>query len=263
MDNTENQNVATNEQKWMEAFAKRHPDVDVNDREAYFGRLNDEVDRNDEKLARLQQYDTDNERISGILKEKPAFAEVLLEIFNKDNAGNEWRALARTLGPDFVKLMEDPENEELAQQIIDGQNDYAERIKKNDELVQQAQENLQPTMEAFVKVCDENDMTTEQRQQLFDLYSTIQDNAIVDKVDEDTWRLLAKAVTHDVDVQNASSEGEVRGRNAKIMAKMKKTPATASAQMMRGQRTAPEGGTAEGGFLANSANMKPWYEQGE
>lgn len=249
--------VAPNEKRYREAFSKRHPDIDPNDKEAYFGAINDDYANYDDLSGKVKSYEDDNEKLIGILKGYPAFSEMLIAA---QNGGNPWQVLARNGGQELLDLLKDPEDDELAKKVLDAFNEHAEAIKKANELDEEAAKNVGPTIDAFKKVCGDLDQDTQEK--IFGLYVKIQQGGLVDKVDEDTWQMLRHAVTHDDDVSEAEGSGEIKGRNARMQVEKNHRLRGAAPQSMRGQGggARPEG-TGRMGSLEDLINSKPWTER--
>lgn len=225
----DNQKVAANKQKWLDNFAKRHSDIDQSDEEAYYGAINDDYDDYDE---RIKGYEDDNKRVKEMLEANPAFAQMLVEAHN---GGNPWKVLAQIGGEPLLELMKNPEDEELAQNVLDGMNDYAEKVKEHSALEEEAAANIGPSIDAMLEVADENGMSDDQTNEMYKLWDTIQQGAIVNKVEKSTWELLAKAIMHDENVMAAETEGEMRGKNAKMQVEKNHIIKGASPSLLRGQ----------------------------
>ena len=139
------------------------------------------------------------------------FAQMLVEAHN---GGNPWKVLAKIGGEPLIELMKDPENDELANNVLDGMNEYAKSVSDRELLEKEQLENIGPSIEAMLEVADENGMSDEQTNEMDSLWDRIQEGAIKNKVDKDIWQMLAKAVMHDENVSAAETEGEMRGKNA-------------------------------------------------
>lgn len=227
--NIDNQKVAANKQKWLDNFSKRHSDIDQSDEEAYYGAINDDYDEYDE---RIKGYEDDNKRVKEMLEANPAFAQMLVEAHN---GGNPWKVLAQIGGEPLIELMKNPDDEELAQNVLDGMNDYAAKVKEHSALEKEAAANAGPSIDAMLEVADENGMSDEQTNEMYKLWDTIQQGAIVNKVEKSTWELLAKAIMHDENVMAAETEGEMRGKNAKMQVEKNHIIKGASPSLLRGQ----------------------------
>jgi len=243
---------------WQEGFSQRHADIDPNDEEAYYGAINQDYADWDSAAEQNKENSEANARVVEMLEENPAVAEIIYQMYNGQSP---WQAMARLFGPDIVELMKDPENEELAQQIIEGQNDYTERVKKSKDLQSQAEKNIGPSLDALAEVIQERGMDESQQAAVVKLYNDIQEGALVDRISKETWSMLADAVLHDTDVDIASSEGEMRGRNRRNTIERRRLAQGANPTTMRGQ-----GGTSGNTAQATEEvlpgiSSKPWYER--
>lgn len=244
-------------QRWQEGFSKRHADIDPNDEEAYYGAINDDYTAYDEAVAKNKENDESNERIIKMLDENPAIAEVIYAMYNGDNP---WKAMATVFGENITELMKDPENEELAKAIIEGQNEYAERVNRSKDLMRQAEENVGPSLDALADVVKERGLSDEQRAAVVALFNEIQEGAVVDKVSRETWEMLANAVAHDEDVEVAATEGEMRGRNERNAIERRRLTGGNNPMSMRGQGGNPTG-TRTNNAGPTLPDMRPWYER--
>lgn len=255
--NTDIQEVKSNKQKWLDNFSKRHADVDQSDEDAYFGAINDDYDDYD---SRIKSYEDDNKRVSEMLEANPAFAQMLVEAHN---GGNPWKVLAKIGGQPLLDLMENPDDEELAQTVLDGMNDYAEKVKESKSIEEEATANIGASIDAMLEVSDENGMSDEQTQAMYKLWDTIQQGAIVNKVDKETWEMLAKAVMHDENVSAAETEGEMRGKNAKMSVEKNHIIKGASPSLLRGQGGNSGGSRQQSTDLGEALGSSIWDRDNE
>lgn len=255
--NIENQEVVSAKKKWDDNFAKRHAGIDRNDEEAYYGAINADYDDFD---SRVKSYEEDNEKIAQMLKKNPAFAQMLVEAHN---GGNPWKVLAKIGGEPLIELMKDPENEELANNVLDGMNEYAKSVSDRELLEKEKLENIGPSIESMLEVADENAMTDEQTSEMYSLLDRIQEGAIKNKVDKDIWQMLAKAVLHDENVSAAETEGEMRGKNAKMQVEKNHIIKGASPSMLRGQGGGPRESGAERRTLSSELGNSIWDRDNE
>lgn len=255
--NIENQEVVSAKKKWDDNFAKRHADIDRSDEEAYYGAINADYDDFD---SRVKSYEEDNEKIVQMLKKNPAFAQMLVEAHN---GGNPWKVLAKIGGEPLIELMKDPENDELANNVLDGMNEYAKSVSDRELLEKEQLENIGPSIEAMLEVADENGMSDEQTNEMYSLWDRIQEGAIKNKVDKDIWQMLAKAVMHDENVSAAETEGEMRGKNAKMHVEKNHIIKGASPSMLRGQGGGPRESGAERRTLSSELGNSIWDRDNE
>lgn len=247
---TDFQKVMSNKEKWNDNFSKRHADIDPADEDAYFGAINADYDAYDEKI---KGYEDDNQRISAMLDENPAFAQMLVEAHS---GGNPWQALARVGGDSLMELMKNPEDNELAKAVVEGMNDYAEKVKRSKEIEEEAARNIGPSLDAMIAVIEEHGMTDEQAQAMFQLWDDIQQGALVNRAERPVWEMLAKAVMHDDNLMAAETEGEMRGKNAKMQIDKHHILKGTAPMALRGQGGGPREervGSSGGGFSLSTS----------
>ena len=101
-------------------------------------------------------------------------------------------------------------------------------------------------------------MSDEDKDKAFEAYANMLDDAIRNKVSKETWLMFIKGINHDKDVAEAADEGEVRGRNTKIVEKLKK-PTTATPPMITGQGA--EAPKRKFGGVLDNLSSSDWYEK--
>jgi len=245
--------------KFRGGFSKRHPDIDMEDEEAYYGAVSKDYEDYDAAVKRNKDNDEANAHIVEMLEQNPAVAEVVYAMYN---GSNPWKAMAAVFGEHITEIMKDPDNDDLAKAIIEGQNEYNERIKRSDDLQAQAEKNTKPSLDALAKVIEERGLGEKEQEAIVKLYSDIQEGAIVNKISYQTWNMLADAVTHDSDVAGASVEGEMRGKNARNTVERKRIAQGGNPISMRGQGGGPRSQQpSAAGLIGELAGQKPWYER--
>ena len=99
-------------------------------------------------------------------------------------------------------------------------------------------------------------VSDEDKDKAFEAYANMLDDAIRNKVSKETWLMFIKGINHDKDVAEAADEGEVRGRNTKIVEKLKK-PTTATPPMITGQGA--EAPKRKFGGVLDNLSTSDWY----
>ena len=233
MENTDNKAVVSNKQKFRDDFASRYPDIDMNDEEAYFGALNEQNEQNAQSAARLKEYEESERKLGEAFDADERNAGLFLELTKKD---------------EFRKRLAEK---------------HAADMKKSAEakaLNAQAEKNIGASLQAFDKVSDEMSLTDEQRADLFEKMTTLTKDLIVDKVSEDVWRMMAKGLVYDADVEQADMEGEVRGKNSRISEKLRKEQSSALNAGGGGGNASPAGG---GRRRVSRDFGQDWFEKGQ
>lgn len=258
MENTDNKAVVSNKQKFRDDFASRYPDIDMNDEEAYFGALNEQNEQNAQSAARLKEYEESERKLGEAFDADERNAGLFLELTKKD--GKPLEFLIDNYGDEFAALLNDPDNDEFRKRLAEK---HAADMKKSAEakaLNAQAEKNIGASLQAFDKVSDEMSLTDEQRADLFEKMTTLTKDLIVDKVSEDVWRMMAKGLVYDADVEQADMEGEVRGKNSRISEKLRKEQSSALNAGGGGGNASPAGG---GRRRVSRDFGQDWFEKGQ
>jgi hypothetical protein len=128
-------------------------------------------------------------------------------------------------GEDFKKALDDPE---IAKQVADA---YAEKQKKEAADKQAGEkfvENLNASFDKFDELADQHGWDDEKKKEILDFVQSVGEEINSGDITEKTYMLAAKAIGYDKmldekdnERREAEAEAEVRGRNAKIQAKLK------------------------------------------
>lgn len=191
-------------QRLAKYFADQHPDLsadDVADRLA--------CQWADELEGRLAQFNDVEGRVSRLLDKQPLVAALLEALLNEEELPLRV-AVRRTLG-----------NEGLQPQP--GDDDYEAFIAQKAEADnQQAQleANLKQSLDVLRQYADEHQMEEQALQALVDAINADFDNLLERRVTAEMLQGYLKRLNYDLDVENARREGELKGRNENISARM-------------------------------------------
>lgn len=210
--------IKSSREAFVARIKDRHPELDDSDEEGFYAAVNADYDDDSEGLEDLKRYRDDESRLREIFEKDPRMANIFLGMARGDNV---LEYLVEKFGQDFLDLLNDPQNEELRENIAKKQREWVERQAQAKELEAQTAANIDKSLDAFDAVADELGADQNAKEEAFKKYVEFQQRAIVDDVDEDMWRLFFKGVTHDADVEQAGMEGEVRGRNSKIRERLR------------------------------------------
>lgn len=192
-----------NRTAFSKRFAKRHQDVDFEDKEARYGAMNDDADM-------LSRYEESGKALSGIMDNNKWFAAVLMKM-QKNPDMNPVEAMA-DFGVDIQAALQDPEEAKKVSEIIaKHQEAVAEQEKHADELMK----NLQKSRKVADEVFGEN--AGEMWEKFFDIIGDAE-NGIISK---DTWQLFMNGNNYDSDIASARDEAAMQARNEKIQNKVR------------------------------------------
>lgn len=196
-------------QVWVERLREAYPDreTDYDDDEAFYSTL-DEYARGRDR--QIENYKASNRELADLFLCNPeagAFLSALME------GSDVMTAIGECFGDYFETALKDPAARENYRR---GMESRRRKEKELEEIQQRQRANAERNVgevEAFIasKGLDE-----EGRRQFEDFISTLIDRVFLFDLDTDTLERLWRAMNYDRDVEEARSEGETMGRNAKI-----------------------------------------------
>jgi hypothetical protein len=222
---TEESPVKSGKDTFRERFGQRFPDVNADDEEAYYGKMNEEFDR-------MEANDKAQRELGEVLSRDPRSAGFLMVL---KNGGNPMEYLIEQYGDDFRDALND---EVKAKEFADAFAKNVESRAKAEELKAQANANLDAMVEALDAAQADGSFSDDDAMKAFEyLYADggLLDRILVNDIKKDDWTMLMKAAKYDdmlkeneAKVAEAREEGEVAGRNANIdIQKKKQTQAKA------------------------------------
>lgn len=196
-----------NRDKFNARMKAKYPDREFADDEELFG-----------------QIDSDYETADGNTKTIDALNEMLADdprsatfIANWREKGDPLLALIEEYGEDLVAgMLEEGKKEEIAK----ANQRYLDRIannKKLDDVIAANMDESQAIVDA--KKAEVGEETVNKA---MDLIKDIYINCLTGKVTTEMLDMAIQSVNHDQDVERAAAEGEVKGRNEQIGAKVRK-----------------------------------------
>ncbi len=211
----------------IERLKKKYPDREYPDDEALFSQINDDY----------EDYDGYKDRESK-----------LVDMFNKDSRSAQfitdmargedpWINVIKRLGIDGITdLLNDPSKQDV---YAEANKQYVETLAREKELEEEYKTNLQSSLELLEKIQQERGLTDDQIDAAYDLINQIANDAVLGKLSEQTVDMALKAINHDSDVQNATSEGLIAGKNTKIEEKLRKPNKGDGTPNLQGSNNAP------------------------
>ncbi|MDD3037152.1 hypothetical protein [Bacteroides sp.] len=214
MESIEKQDVKSKKDLFIERMKAKRPDLNYEDEDALYGSINDDYDSYD---GELKGYKKNEEKLLRAFNKDPRVASMFLAMTNGENP---LLYLIDNFGQDEIRTaLDDPD---MKEKIVEKQNAYLERQSKNSKLEEEAKRNILISMDALEEARNELGGSDEDADKAFEMFAQIQEDAIVDKVTKETWMMLLKGLNHDMDIENAAYEAEIKGRNARIDKEKKK-----------------------------------------
>ncbi len=225
MEDIDKEPIKSKKDLFLEKFRSKYPDLNTDDEDSFYGRINDDYDENEKRIGESSKNE---EALSNLFSSDPRAAHFLMSWKNGENPVVQ---LIRMFGDDFQEALTDPDMQE---KFAAAHNEYLDRQLNNKKIQAEAEANLPITLKNLDDAQAEGGFDEKQADDAFKLIFDIIDNGNKDLVTKDTWIMAFKALNHDLDVESAAREGEIKGKNAKIDKEKKKTTVPADLPPMIG-----------------------------
>jgi len=241
--------VKSRRDMFMEGFASRHPDINMDDEEAYYGALDDEYNTREEELKRHRD---DSEKLNRMFMENPNAAYFMNDLL--DGREQMGVALMRQFGETFKNAVDDPTDDNV-KAFADALDEHAARIKENDKLQEEFEKNADESETAIENWAAAHNATPGQIDAVRDFINTQFANLIVGKISPELLDFAYKGLHYDTDVAAAEESGAAQGRNERIQEKMRKGKGDGVPNIQGGAKSK---GTMRDTFLASAGQEDPW-----
>lgn len=224
------ENVKSKRELLNERMKGKYPDMDFSDDEVLAGRINDDYD---DYESQLNGYRDNEKKITDLFNADPRSASFMIGWSEGADPAVE---LVRQFGTDIKEAIDDPERQEA---IAAANKEYLERVAKEKELEETYQANLAESLKNIDELQAKHGLTDEQVDEAMALVLQIANDAVVGKFTPETIEMAMKAINHDVDVDEAALEGEIRGKNTKIEETLKRNEAGDGVAALAGKNNIP------------------------
>ena len=209
----------------LERLRKKYPEDNFEEDEAIFGRINDDYDQYDQELSGMREREG---ALSDIFTSDPRAARLMMDWRKGDDPAV---ALVRLYGQDIEDAIHDPDKQEA---IAEANREYMSRVAQEKEYEEQYTSNLAESLQNLEAAQAEYGLSDEQVDNTMRWLIGIAKDAMMGRFAPETIAMAIKAQNYDTDIEQARTEGEVRGKNAKIRETLRKRT--------QGDGTAPLGG---------------------
>ena len=209
----ENNPVRSRRDQHLERLRTKYPEKKFEDDEEIFGQISDDYDAFEAENGAMKERE---KSLSNMFRENPQAAFILNDMREgKDPV----TSLVRRLGIQVKDVMDDPA---MQDKIEAANKEYLDRVAKSKQLDEEYDSNLQTTLnKTLPEYMQQYGLSEEDIDAICAAWIQIVNDGIMGKLTPETITLIANALNHDTDVANAQEEGEVAGRNAKIVEKMR------------------------------------------
>lgn len=204
MGDTDNQSYRS---RLVERYATRYPDEDFTKDEVLGAKIADELDEFD---RRVKDYDDKNARMAALFTSDPRSAAFL----------NAWAAggdplvfLMETFGDDFRNALE---SEEGRKAFIDSHNKWLERQAEDRKAREEQEKNFRKSLDDLETFRVSHNLSEQDAVDVFMKVHQIGANVIDGIYAPEDYEMAYRAMNYEKDVNQAKTEGEIAGRNAKI-----------------------------------------------
>lgn len=220
--------VKTKRELLSERLSGKHPDKDFTDDDVFYGQIGDD-------------YDTYEKELGGYKEREQALSDMFTSDPRSASFITSWRKgsdpiieFIRRFGNDIKDALDDPAMQE---QIAAANKEYVDRVTKSKELESEYEKNRSETLGYLGSLTEDGRLAESEVDDAMDLLIDIVHDGIVGKFSPSTIELALKALHHDTDVEEAGLEGEVRGRNAKISERLRRSKEGDGTAQLDGQNS--------------------------
>lgn len=233
----ENNQVKSRRDQQLERLRKKYPGKKFEDDEEIYGQISDDYDQYEHDL---DDYRGREKALGDMFSADPRSAQFLADMHNGQDPV---LGLVKNFGIEIKDVLDNPE---MQDKIAEANREYVARVARSKQLDEEYEKNMDASLATLRQFQEERGMSDEQIDAVADAMLTVVKDGVMGKFSRETLEMFVNAINHDSDVANASEEGRVAGRNAKIVEGLRK--------QNKGDGTSPLNGK-NGGAPKNKRNM--------
>ena len=209
----ENKEVKSRRDQHLDRLRTKYPEKKFEDDDEIFGQISDDYDSFEAENGAMKERE---KSLSNMFRENPQAAFILNDM---RQGGDPVLSLVKRLGIEVRDVMDDPA---MQDKLEAANKEYLERVARSKQLDEEYERNMDTTLtKTLPEYQQQNGLSDEQMDAIGAAWIQIIREGIMGILSPETITLIANALNHDADVANAQEEGEVAGRNAKIVEKMR------------------------------------------
>ncbi len=237
----EEKQVRSRREQIGERLKKKYPDREYADDEALFGQINDDYDQYDNELTGYKERES---KLTDMFTRDPRSAQFITDMAQ---GKDPWTSLINRIGIDGVReILDDPTKME---EFAASNSEYVERMAKQKGLEEEWEKNMKTTLSMLEQKQSELGLSDEQIDAAADWIKEVTNDAIIGIIKPETIDMALKAINHDADIEKASHEAEIRGKNAKAEAQLRKPRRGDGTPTLAGANNAPAPQRAKGSIF--------------
>lgn len=205
---TDSKAVKSKRDSHLERLRRKYPDRRFEDDEEIFAATGDDYD---EYEKNIEGYRKNERALSALFDADPRSAQFLVDMHN----GNDpVLGLVRNFGVEIKDVLDDPG---MQDKIAEANREYVERVAQSKKLDEEYERNMDATLDTLRRFQEQRGMSDEQVDRVVEALIGIVRDGVMGKFSETTLDMVCKALDYEADVASAAQEGEVAGRNARIV----------------------------------------------
>lgn len=202
----------TSRDRILDRYKEQYPEKTYDTDDALYDKIAGDYDDFDEKMGR---YKENEDKLAGLFASDPRSASFLGAWAEGKDPVVEF---ARMFGSEMVESMSDPDRLEA---LAEANKEYIDRLSKSKELEEEYNSNIEKSLADLEAYQQEKGYSDEELKNALDYIANLSSGYINGKITPDMVEQAILANNRDKDIAQAEHEAEVRGRNAKIMDKIK------------------------------------------
>lgn len=227
----EEKGVKSRRDQFGERLKAKYPEREYADDEALFGQINDDYDEYDKELSNYRDRES---RLTDMFTRDPRSAQFITDMAQ---GKDPWASLINRIGIDGVKeMLDDPAKLE---EFSANNKESVERMAKQKDLEAEWERNMRETLSMLEEKQAAEGLSDEDIDKAADWIKDVTNDAVLGIIRPETIDMALKAINHEADVAAASEEGEIRGRNAKVEAQLRKPKRGDGTPTLGGANNAP------------------------
>lgn len=212
MENPVNEPVKGKRDLYLESLKSRYPDKSFDSDDEIFGQAIEDNENNERELKGFRERE---KGLSDMFAKDPRVARYFSGIRKGESPDI---MLVRLYGKDIVDAANDPAKME---EIAAANKEFVDRLAEEEELEKAYAENSAKSLEALAASGIPDDDIDKALEHL----AKMSVDFVKGTVTVDDVKMILNAINHDADVADATREGEVKGRNTRIVEKLRKQKA--------------------------------------
>ena len=212
MENPANEPVKGKRDLYLESLKSRFPEKSFDSDDEIFAQAIEDNENNEKELAGFRERE---KGLSDMFKKDPRVARYFSGIRKGESPDI---MLVRLYGKDIVDAANDPAKME---EIAAANKEFVDRLAEEERLENGYKENSAASLAALA----ESGISDDDIDKALEHLAKMSVDFVKGTITVDDVKMILNAINHDADVADATREGEVKGRNTRIVEKLRKQKA--------------------------------------